>query len=388
MSRAPLTICLAGWSGAGKTSLAERLVPRLLARGQRVAFLKADAHTIDRDVEGKDTDRVRRAGAEAVAIVSASGEAMLTRSMGPRFAGEHSSEELAAFDHSVRARLWNLRPSFRGADLLLIEGMKRSALPKLWIERARDEATEREPEDLRGVIGRVLLRDAPSEAEWDEQAERALDCIDTLASTPTRRAAADVMGVVLAGGTSERMGRDKACLPISGWPVSPESPTPGTWLERAFLLLAERTLEPWILGRIVEAGDVALPLLEAEVRSHLDLVSGQGPLGGLASALRVARGKAVLALPCDLPELPAEAIDLLLLHRRGAATAFTHQDGRREPAVLLLEASALAPIEAAIARGARKLESLLEEIGVHWVEIPADLSPGFRNLNRPEDLAT
>jgi molybdopterin-guanine dinucleotide biosynthesis protein MobB len=109
-------ISFVGWSGAGKTTLIEKLLPRLRERGLRVGYLKSDAHRIDMDREGKDTDRIFRAGAERVAIASA-GEGAL------RFRLERRDPD----------RL--LRDFFPECDLVLVEGFKDSALPKIEVRR-------------------------------------------------------------------------------------------------------------------------------------------------------------------------------------------------------------------------------------------------------------
>ena len=71
-------VAIIGWSGTGKTTLAERLVPVLSARGLRTGYLKGSSHGFQMDREGKDTDRVFRSGADRVAIL-ADGEAALRR---------------------------------------------------------------------------------------------------------------------------------------------------------------------------------------------------------------------------------------------------------------------------------------------------------------------
>jgi len=405
---APLVVCLAGLSNSGKTCLAERLVPILAARGLRVGYLKANAHRIDLDREGKDTDRLRRAGANAVAIHSAEGAVHFPFGVGPRLArhidpnvpalpvASPASGDREALDHSVRARLWNLRPLYRECDLILIEGMKVSALPKLVINRDDHPQGRLDPQSLRGVVDEIRFSRMPVEAEWAPHLERALDRVDELLDAAARRQSRGLTGAILAGGGSTRMGSDKARFPIPSWPAeSDDLPMAGTWLERAFLLLAERMASCWIVGRITTAGDDALPLLTTEVRSHLDLALGEGPLCGLATALAIADG-GVLILPCDLPFLAPRALDLLL-ERRAAfgqagrevrlVTAFRQADGRPEPAVAIVEADARPHLEAYLAAGGRKVESFFQEIGVEWVDLPADLSPGFRNINRPDDLS-
>lgn len=405
---APLVVCLAGLSNSGKTCLAERLVPILAARGLRVGYLKANAHRIDLDREGKDTDRLRRAGAKSVAIHSAEGAVHFPAGVGPRLPrhidpnvpalslASPPSADREAFDHSVRARLWNLRPLYRECDLILIEGMKASALPKLVINRDDHPRGRLDPQSLRGVVDEIRFSRMPVDAEWAPHLERALGRVEELLDAAARRQVRGLTGAILAGGGSTRMGRDKARFPIPGWPAeSDDLPIAGTWLERAFLLLAERMASCWIVGRITTAGDDSLPLLTADVRSHLDLARGEGPLCGLATALAIADGS-VLVMPCDLPLLAPRALDVLL-ERRAAfghagrdvplVTAFRRADGRLEPAVAIVEADARPHLEAYLAAGGRKVQSFFGELGADWVDLPADLSPGFRNMNRPDDLS-
>lgn len=61
---------IAGWSGAGKTTLIERLLPLLLADGMTVSTIKATHHGVDLDQSGKDSFRHRAAGATEVMLVS------------------------------------------------------------------------------------------------------------------------------------------------------------------------------------------------------------------------------------------------------------------------------------------------------------------------------
>lgn len=105
-------VAFVGRSGAGKTSLLERLLPALSARGLRVGYLKSAHQGIDMDREGKDTDRLYRSGAARVGV-AAPGEGAL------RFRLEHRDPRGLLDEH------------FRACDLVLVEGFKDSDLPKV-----------------------------------------------------------------------------------------------------------------------------------------------------------------------------------------------------------------------------------------------------------------
>jgi len=112
-------IGLAGWSGSGKTTLITKLIPCLLARGVRVSTLKHAHHGFDLDKPGKDSFMHRAAGATEVIISSAKRWAILH---------ELRSEE-PEWD------LGGLVAKMSPVDLVLVEGFKRDAFPKLEIHR-------------------------------------------------------------------------------------------------------------------------------------------------------------------------------------------------------------------------------------------------------------
>ncbi len=110
----------AGWSGSGKTTLVEQLVGQFKAAGQRVSVIKHAHHEFDIDQPGKDSYRHRAAGAYEVLIAS-----------DRRLALMRERTERARPD--VHALLAELDAS---ADWVLVEGFKRSDLPKIEIWRA------------------------------------------------------------------------------------------------------------------------------------------------------------------------------------------------------------------------------------------------------------
>jgi molybdopterin-guanine dinucleotide biosynthesis protein B len=108
----------AGYSGAGKTTLIEQLIPRFVAEGLSVSLVKHTHHDFDLDRSGKDSYRHREAGATEVMLVCDQRWVLMHELRGrpePSFA-----EQLA-----------NLSP----CDLLLVEGFKDTPIPKLEVHR-------------------------------------------------------------------------------------------------------------------------------------------------------------------------------------------------------------------------------------------------------------
>jgi molybdopterin-guanine dinucleotide biosynthesis protein B len=107
-----------GASGSGKTTLIAALLPALRARGLRVSTVKHAHHGFDMDRPGKDSWRHRAAGAEEVMVVSAGRWALL------REMQDHDEVGLDA----ILARM-------SAVDLVLIEGFRKNAMPKLEVYR-------------------------------------------------------------------------------------------------------------------------------------------------------------------------------------------------------------------------------------------------------------
>lgn len=123
-------IGLAGWSGAGKTTLVKRLVPCLAGRGIAVSTVKHAHHGFDVDRPGKDSYEHRQAGAQQVLVSSARRWALMT-------------ELRDAPEPDLRFLLSRLSP----VDLVIVEGFKRDPHPKLEIHRAENGKPWLHPED-------------------------------------------------------------------------------------------------------------------------------------------------------------------------------------------------------------------------------------------------
>ena len=178
-------------------------------------------------------------------------------------------------------------------------------------------------------------------------------------------------GYVLVGGNSSRMGRNKALLPYHG------------------ITLAESVAE------VVRAAAGTAALVGG--RPHdapsgigfvPDLYPGEGPLGGILSALRSSTADWNLMVACDMPDLEANFLRQLLdaADSCGAvALVPAGPSGRLEPLCAAYHRKALGGLEAAFARGVRKIATALEEVDTVTWPVP-ELSC-FQNVNTPEEWA-
>ena len=127
--RRPLVFCVSGVKNSGKTHLVERLIHSFTEKGMSVGVIKHDGHSFECDVPGTDSDRFYRAGAMATAVFSASQSFI-------RLRREAGVEEL------IR--------QMENADVVIIEGLKYSSLPK--VEVIRKEISDRSICDSRTLL--------------------------------------------------------------------------------------------------------------------------------------------------------------------------------------------------------------------------------------------
>ncbi|MGG1880565.1 molybdopterin-guanine dinucleotide biosynthesis protein B [Paenibacillus cisolokensis] len=139
---------LCGYKNSGKTTLLAAVIRQLKARGVRLAVIKHDAHQFEMDHPGTDTDRFREAGADAVAITSPGRTAVLMEAETP---------------------LETLIGAFRDVDLVLVEGFKQAAYPKLVL--LRDEA-DAGLLQLQGIMGIVVPKEMIKPQKMTEEPGR------------------------------------------------------------------------------------------------------------------------------------------------------------------------------------------------------------------------
>ena len=174
----------------------------------------------------------------------------------------------------------------------------------------------------------------------------------------------DCSGYVLVGGRSSRMGRDKATLPFHGTTLA-ES------IAREVVLAA---------GSAVLVGNASLGIA--------DLYPGEGPLGGILTALHHSRTDWNLIVACDMPFAQAGFLRKLLeAARDSGADALMPRGpaGLPEPLCAVYHRRARGAIQARFDAGIRKITRALEDLLVVWLDVvEADC---FQNLNTPEEWA-
>lgn len=125
---------IAGYSGAGKTTLIEKLLAAFVARGLAVSVIKQSHHDVEVDRPGKDSWRHRQAGAHEVLLTSPQ-RWMLVNEL-------HGAPE-----PDLDALLARLGP----CDLILVEGFRHADLPKLEVWRATNGQPWLHPTDTRVI---------------------------------------------------------------------------------------------------------------------------------------------------------------------------------------------------------------------------------------------
>jgi len=174
--------------------------------------------------------------------------------------------------------------------------------------------------------------------------------------------------IVLAGGSSTRMGRDKALLEWKGAPL----------IAHVVAQLRPHFCE--VLISVADARTQDLP----QCRLILDEQPGQGPMMGLYSALRHSQQELNFAAACDIPELPLPLIAALFDALGDAdCAAPTDAEGRIHPLFAVYRRSRMVPVfEALLAGEQRALRRAFSRCHAVYVPIPPGL---LLNLNTPED---
>jgi molybdopterin-guanine dinucleotide biosynthesis protein A len=188
-----------------------------------------------------------------------------------------------------------------------------------------------------------------------------------------------VTGVILAGGMSTRLGRDKAVEPLAGQPL----------IGRVLSMLSDVT-DTSVVVVNDEARGAELPLPK-DVAVTVDAYPDSGSLGGIFTGLQAASADWALVVACDMPFLNPTLLARMLELRSDHDVIAPVLDGRPEPTHALYSKACLPHMEARLQQGKLKITGFYENVRVRYItEDEVDLlDPGrlsFFNVNTQDDL--
>jgi len=170
---------------------------------------------------------------------------------------------------------------------------------------------------------------------------------------------------VLVGGRSRRMGRDKASLPFHGG-----------------------TLAGAVARAVETAAGSAILVGNPGLGGIPDRYPGEGPLGGILTALHHTAAEWNLIVACDMPEITPAFLRRLLDQAEAAAGDVLlpyGPGGRPEPLCAVYRRQVLETLERRFAEGIRKVTAALQGLAVIRLDVAEVMS--FQNVNTPEDWA-
>jgi molybdopterin-guanine dinucleotide biosynthesis protein A len=181
-----------------------------------------------------------------------------------------------------------------------------------------------------------------------------------------------MVGAVLAGGLSRRMGQPKAVVELAGRPL----------VARVVSTVGSAGLEPLVVAK----PDSPLPPLDCRVLS--EPTEPRHPLTGLVAALGASAGRGVVAVACDMPLVPAKF--LRWLAQLEAPAAVCEVGGRLEPLLGRYSPESALVLADALERGVSMREAVAAlsplVVGEQDIARFGDPERIVFNVNSPEDL--
>lgn len=193
-----------------------------------------------------------------------------------------------------------------------------------------------------------------------------------------------LVGIVLMGGESTRMGRDKSQLNVSSFIADIPSQNPhDTKEDVTFAQLAQAKLECYVDQVYYSVNKNQTSLVPEN--TILDEYENEGPLSGIISALRATQ-QSILVLGVDLPLVRKETIRNLINHRNWDLLTTTYYDesaGKWQPMVSIWEIETLPCLEEYFDNGGRSIQKFLNQFGNQRVSLTDQKE--FTNVNTMEE---
>ncbi len=350
-----LSIC--GYSNSGKTTLLEKVVKRL-SKNYNIAFLKHDVHKFEMDKNGKDTQKIWASGAKWVSISDKTHNGVLTQGESP---------------------IYEQKSTFLDADFALLEGYKNLDSDKIVViddeKNIFQDINDGKVNNVICFVGQetsqpeLPIKGVPyfhrdQEAKISDFIEKYF--ISKINLTP-------LYGLVLTGGQSKRMKKDKALLNYNGRSQALE----------AFDLLSDVCVKTFISSRKDQWDSVDLNSYPQISDRFLDM----GPAGGVLSAQWEHPKASFLVVACDLPYLDKQTLQRLITNRDPfkVATCFLSQHfaGMPEPLCSIYEPKSFHRLMSFISMGYTCPRKALINSPIKYLEL-SNLK-ALENVNYPEE---
>lgn len=181
----------------------------------------------------------------------------------------------------------------------------------------------------------------------------------------------DVTGVLLAGGKSRRMGRDKAMLEVFGEPM----------FRRTLKLLEDFFSTILIAGDRPDLAPSGIPVVP-------DIYPGSA-LGGLHTGLKTAKTDWIFVVPCDMPCPDIRIMELLLQNRNGHDAVVPRTAAGYEPVFALYHKNCLPHMESMLQQDQFRIYDFYQRINIRYLDenqLPEGWQKSLFNINTPDDF--
>ncbi|MBF0278616.1 MAG: molybdopterin-guanine dinucleotide biosynthesis protein B [SAR324 cluster bacterium] len=359
-------LVITGFSGSGKTTFLEKLIPALKERSYFPVYIKHAGGKYRLDTPGKDSFRQLAAGAG--------------------FSMVFTDEEWAMHQPGPIDETWLCSQAY--SDIILLEGFKKSVHPKVLCVHPEKGV----PEDLdwthfnpESNIWAYLTHDSGKAEQLNQKLGQEIafqrDQIEAITNHVLEkldqhcRNLFPLNAAVMIGGKSTRMGQDKAWLEYGRGPHA----------SYLFDLLAQQPA-------IQEVFYSSSPFSSAAPEIPRELILSDqflnfGPLGGFLTLFEKHPRSAWLVLACDLAMLQKETLDYLIQHRDPlkAGTIFVSEKQRFEPLAAIYEPRMGLHMKRALLNGEYSLQRIFPHLSLQQLSIPDFLRIQLSNVNTPHE---
>lgn len=343
----PFVLAVSGVKNSGKTTLIKKLIKQFNKKNIKVAVIKHDGHDFSYDVPNTDTYKFLEEGAYATAIFS--------------------DNKYMIVKKERNTSVQKLKSFFPDVEIILIEGMKNSDYPK--VEVIRSDVSN---ESVCRHKNLLAIATDLNEGRLDTDAEVFnINDDKQIAEFIYRKMQQQIQcysAVILAGGKSRRMGRNKADLYLN---------------DRTFLEIQIDKLKSLGFDEIFVSGYKGINCNVSVVK---DEFADIGPLGGLYSCLKFMTSRKCLVIPVDVPLIPVDEIKKLVYKSKKSNNAITilSHNGKIEPLIGVYGKEIELKVREAIENNEYSVGKFIKKIGYEVYE-STEKDELFENINYYEE---